>query len=165
MEQIAERRESLRSGQAMPDAMMVPHSRALLDALQNRGATMYLASGTDEPYVIEEARLLGLDKYFGRHIYGAQDDFRTFSKAMVIQRILTQNNLSGDQLLGFGDGYVEIQNVKSVGGIAVAVASDETTRSGKPDAWKRQRLIGAGVDLVIPDYKDYQALLNYLRIC
>jgi hypothetical protein len=44
----------------------------------------------------------------------------------------------------------------------VAVASDETQRSGKPDAWKRERLIGAGADVVIPDYQDYRPLLAYL---
>ena len=45
---------------------------------------------------------------------------------------------------------MEIQNIKAVGGTAVAVASDEAGRSGKPDAWKRDRLIGVGADLVIP---------------
>ena len=64
--------------------------------------------------------------------------------------------------MGFGDGYVEIRDVKAVGGIAVAVASDEAGRSGKPDPWKRDRLIGAGADVVIPDYRDYQPLLDYL---
>ena len=54
--------------------------------------------------------------------------------------------------MGFGDGYVEIQNVKAVGGTAVAVASDEAGRSGKPDPWKRDRLIGVGADMVIPDF-------------
>ncbi len=57
---------------------------------------------------------------------------------------------------------MEIQNVKAVGGVAVAVASDEAGRSGKPDLWKRDRLIGAGADLVIPDYRDWAALVDYL---
>jgi len=65
-------------------------------------------------------------------------------------------------LLGFGDGYVEIENVKSVGGLAVAVATDEAGRSGKPDPWKRDRLIGVGADLVIPDFQDWQPLIEYL---
>ena len=33
-------------------------------------------------------------------------------------------------LLGFGDGFVEIENVKAVGGIAVGVASNEKDRQG-----------------------------------
>jgi hypothetical protein len=49
-----------------------------------------------------------------------------------------------------------------LGGIAVAVASDEAARSGSPDAWKRDRLIGVGADIVIPDFRDRGALLAYL---
>ena len=70
--------------------------------------------------------------------------------------------MDGRCLLGFGDGYVEIQNIKAVGGTAVAVASDEAGRSGRPDPWKRDRLIGVGADLVIPDYRDWPALVGYL---
>ncbi|MCR4413273.1 MAG: HAD hydrolase-like protein, partial [Thermoguttaceae bacterium] len=162
MDRIAGRREALRSGQARPADMLVPYSIELLDELQRRGVALYVASGTDEQYVIEEVRLLGLDRYFGPHVYGALDDYKSFSKAMVIQRILEENRVPGESLLGFGDGYVEIQNVKAVGGTAVAVASDEARRSGLPDPWKRDRLIGAGADLVIPDYREFRPLVAYL---
>ena len=162
MERIARRREDLASGRASPRDMLVPYSLEILEELRRRGAALYVASGTDEPYVIEEVRLLGLDRYFGRHVYGALEDYKSFSKAMVIERILTENRVDGRPLLGFGDGYVEIQNVKAAGGTAVAVASDEAGRSGKPDPWKRDRLIGAGADLVIPDFRDWRALVAYL---
>jgi phosphoglycolate phosphatase-like HAD superfamily hydrolase len=162
MQRIAGRREGLRSGRISSREMLVPYALDLLDALRQRGATMYVASGTDEPHVLDEVRLLGLDGYFGRRVYGAKDDYKAFSKAQVIERILRENDLGGRSLLGFGDGYVEIRDVKAQGGIAVAVASDEAGRSGKPDPWKRDRLIGAGADVVIPDYRDYQPLLDYL---
>jgi phosphoglycolate phosphatase-like HAD superfamily hydrolase len=162
MERIAGRREALRSGGVPPEDMLVPHSLDLLRAFRDRGLTLYLASGTDESYVLEEAALLGLEPYFGERIYGACNDYKAFSKAMVIERILNENSVPGSHLLGFGDGYVEIQNVKQMGGVAVAVASDEAGRSGKPDPWKRDRLIGVGADLVIPDYRDWQPLLDYL---
>ncbi len=162
MERIAGRREALRSGRATPREMLVPCSLELLDALRSRGAALYLASGTDEKYVWEEVELLGLGAYFGPHVYGALDDYKSFSKAMVIERILRENGVEGMALLGFGDGYVEIQNVKAVGGLAVGVASDEARRSGKPDTWKRTRLIGAGADLVVPDYRDWQPLVEFL---
>jgi phosphoglycolate phosphatase-like HAD superfamily hydrolase len=162
MERIARRREDLRSGRVAPEAMLVPHSLELLAELKRRDVPLYLASGTDEHYVRDEARLLGLEPYFGPRVYGAVDDYKSFSKAMVIQRILAENRVEGEALLGFGDGYVEIQNVKTVGGIAVAVASDEAGRSGKPDPWKRNRLVGAGADLVVADYRDSPALLKYL---
>jgi len=162
MERIAGRREALHSGRASPREMLVPYSLEILEELRRREAALYVASGTDERYVIEEVRLLGLDRFFGRHVYGALDDYKSFSKAMVIQRILAENNVDGEALVGFGDGYVEIQNVVAVGGTAVAVASDEAGRSGKPDPWKRDRLIGAGADLVIPDFRDWRPLLDHL---
>ena len=162
MERIDGRREGLRLGKVKPREMLVPYSLEILEELRRRDVQLYVASGTDEQYVVEEARLLGLDRYFGPRIYGARDDYKTFSKAKVIERILSENNVGGESLVGFGDGYVEIQNVKAAGGVAVAVASDESGRSGKPDQWKRDRLIGVGADLVIPDYRDYSTLLSYL---
>ncbi len=142
MERIAGRREALRSGDAAPQEMLVPYSMELLEELRRRDVALYVASGTDKRYVVEEVCLLGLDPYFGQHVYGALDDIKSFSKAMVIQQILSDNQVEGASLVGFGDGYVEIQNVKAVGGTAVAVASDEVRRSGLPDEWKRDRLIG-----------------------
>ncbi len=162
MERIASRHEALRQGTVRPEEMLVPGSLELLDAIVQRGAAIYLASGTDEPYVIEEAKMLGLDCYFGKNIYGALDDYKSFSKAMVIERILKEHQVDGSEMLGFGDGYVEISNVKEVGGVAVAVASDEAARSGKPDPWKRDRLIGAGADVVIADYRECETLVPYL---
>ena len=164
MERISSRRDDLRCGKVPPRDMLVPGSIELLEALQGRGVRLYLASGTDQAYVREEVALLQLDAYFGEHVYGALDDYKAFSKALVIERILETNAIRGRgrRLLGFGDGYVEIENVKTVGGIAVGVASDEASRSGKPDAWKRDRLIGVGADIVVPDFRDYAVLLAYL---
>ena len=159
---IGDRRQRLCAGDVTPAEMMVPCSFELLDGLLERGAAVYLASGTDQAYVDDEARLLGLDRYFGENIYGAIDDYKNFSKAMVIERILARNKIDGTELLGFGDGYVEIHNIKAVSGMAVAVASDEAGRSGRPDPWKRDRLIGAGADLVIPDYREHEALIRFL---
>jgi hypothetical protein len=89
------------------------------------------------------------------------DDYKQFSKKMVIERILRENQIRGEQLLSFGDGYVEIQNTKDVGGLAVAVASDEANNgSGRYDEWKRQRLLGVGADVVVPDFRDAGPLLE-----
>ena len=90
------------------------------------------------------------------------DDFRSFSKQMVISRILERDQVDPSRLVGFGDGYVEIDNVKSSGGLAIAVASDESGKSGKPDSWKRDRLIGVGAEVVIPDFGESERLLQWL---
>jgi len=160
-ERIRHRTDGLRSGKLRPDDLTVFGTRALLEMLKQRDLTVYLASGTDEQFVKAEAELLGLTPYFGRHIYGAQDNYKNFSKKMVIERILRENQIPGAQLLSFGDGYVEIQNTKEAGGLAVAVASDEANNgSGRFDEWKRQRLLGVGADIVIPDYRDAAPLLE-----
>jgi len=162
LERIADRREALRSGKADPSAFLVPGSLDVLTALRTRGLSLYLASGTDERYVREEAGLLGIARFFGPRLSGAIDSYRNYSKQMVVERILVENRIPARNLLAFGDGYVEVQNVKAAGGTAVAVASDEAARSGRPDPWKRDRLIGVGADIVIPDFRDHAALLEYL---
>lgn len=162
MDRIGDRREALRSGRAKPDDYLVAGALGVLGALRDRGLPMYLASGTDRTYVVEEAELLGLGPYFGDRIYGAVADYASYSKQMVIERILRENRVEGSSLLGFGDGYVEIMNVKAAGGVAVAVASDEAGRSGRAEPWKRDRLVGVGADIVVPDFRDGQALLGYL---
>ena len=161
MERIRHRREGLADGSLSPEALMLPRSRDLLEALRSRGLDLYLASGTDEKYVVEEAALLQVTGYFNGGVYGAQEDYGNFSKAKVIQNILETHGLAGATLLSFGDGYVEIENTKEVGGFAVGVAADEAHR-GELDEWKRNRLTAAGADLLIPDYRELEALLGYL---
>ena len=162
MRHIESRREGLRTGATSAAEMLVPGSIELLELLSQRDTKIYLASGTDEQYVREEVELLQLDTYFAGHVYGAQDDYKSFSKAQVIARLLSDNNVGGASLLGFGDGYVEIQNVRDAGGTAIAVASDEANRDGQPDPWKRGRLIGAGAHVVVPDYAEASRLIDWL---
>jgi phosphoglycolate phosphatase-like HAD superfamily hydrolase len=161
MERIRHRLEALAAGNATAEEWSVPGSHQLLKNLQQRGLQLYLASGTDLKYVRHEAGLLGLAPYFGEHIYGALDDHHKFSKKMIIERIVQENHLEGPELLGFGDGFVEIEEIKRAGGVAVAVASDEVRREGINE-WKRQRLLRAGADLVIGDYREQDRLLDFL---
>jgi phosphoglycolate phosphatase-like HAD superfamily hydrolase len=160
-QKIESRVEALRKGQADPQQYLVPGSLDLLDRLKARGLKMYLASGTDEIYMKEEARLLGVTKYFDGGVYGALDDYKSFSKAILIQRILSTAEFQGSQFLGFGDGYVEIEEVKNVGGVAVGVASEEPACS-RVDEWKRQRLIGVGADYIVPNYLCGEELFSSL---
>ena len=162
MERIEGRRDRLRSGEAEAESMLVPGALEMLQGLADRGVSLYLASGTDEAYVREEAELLKIDRFFGSHIYGAVDDFRSFSKQMVIERLLDHNEVDASRLVGFGDGYVEIDNVKTSGGLAVGVATDESARNGRTDAWKRDRLVGVGADVIVPDFGETAALLNWM---
>jgi len=162
---ISERIDGLRSGVLRPDDLLVHGARRMLERLQELGLALHLASGTDEPCVKTEAELLDVSRYFGPRVHGAQDDYRSFSKKLVIERILREHAIAGGRLLAFGDGYVEIENTKAVGGLAVGVASDEVHNgSGQMDPWKRQRLLGVGADVIIPDFRDIEPLLGCLGL-
>ena len=160
-ERIKDRVAGLKAGHLAPDDLMVPGARELLVALRERGVAVYLASGTDIAYVRDEAAALGVADLFDGGIYGALDDWESFSKEMIINQILESHGLSGDELVVFGDGYVEIENGHRVGGLAVGVASDEARRAGV-DEWKRSRLIGAGANLIVPEFRELDRLLAYL---
>ncbi|NUP98256.1 MAG: HAD family hydrolase [Armatimonadetes bacterium] len=159
--QIKHRVAGLRDGSVDPDELLVPGARALLENLRARGITCYLASGTDLPYVLDEAAALRVDHYFDGGISGALDDHKRFSKAMIIDGILADHDLHGPELVAFGDGYVEIENTVAVGGIAVGAATDEVRREGI-DAWKRNRLALAGAHVIVPDFREQEALVGYL---
>ncbi|MDO8685545.1 MAG: HAD hydrolase-like protein [Clostridiales bacterium] len=161
MDRIEHRIAGLREGLVKPEDAVVPGSMELLNMLRERGLVLYLASGTDENYVLEEAKLLKVTKYFNGGIYGARDEYKLFSKAMVIRNIIKSHELSGKELIGFGDGYVEIENIKSFGGFAVGVASDEVNKCGI-DEWKRKRLTRAGADIILPDYRQLNKIEGYI---
>jgi hypothetical protein len=74
---------------------------------------------------------------------------------------LSTAEFQGNQFLGFGDGYVEIEEVKNVGGVAVGVASEEPACS-RVDEWKRLRLIGVGADYIVPNYLCGEELFSSL---
>ena len=159
---IESKREGLADGSISPVELLVKGSEEFLIALKNKGIEIFCASGTDQPQVIEEAKLLGLDKYFGENIFGALDEHASqCSKELVINRVLKDKNVKGENLLSFGDGFVEIELVKNVGGYAVAVATNEQTQCGVNEQ-KRARLLSAGAHAVVPDFENTDALINHL---
>jgi phosphoglycolate phosphatase-like HAD superfamily hydrolase len=161
MANIEYRRQDLRHGAVSPEKYLVPGARAFLESLRERGLKLYCASGTDEVYTREEAALLEVQQFFEGRIFGAQDDYKSFSKEILIQRMISGLECKGEELLGFGDGYVEIKNVKDVGGTAVGLATAEP-ECEVVDQWKRQRLASVGVDFVIPNFLPREELLLQL---
>ena len=159
---IESKRQGLADGTISPVELLVKGSEEFLIALKNQGIEIFCASGTDQPQVIEEAKLLGLDKYFGNNIFGALDEHASqCSKELVINRVLNDKNVKGENLLSFGDGFVEIELVKNVGGYAVAVATDEQNQCGVNEQ-KRVRLLSAGAHAVVPDFENTEALIRHL---
>lgn len=158
---VDERIAKLENGEIEAADLRVPMSLEFLQCLQERGVKRYLASGTDVEFVRHEAGLLGVAPYFDGGIFGALREYQNFSKAMVIQQIFDDFNLTGSELLVVGDGSVEIENAKAVGAIAVGVISVEHNRY-QMNADKRGRLLRAGADILIPDFREGDRLLTYL---
>ncbi len=158
------RMQALAAGQITADDLLVPGARAMLDDLIANGIQLTLASGTAVKNVRHEAALLGINHYFEGRIFGPGEDPRLFSKLAVMEQALKEAESHGGHLLGFGDGFVEIENVKQLGGIAVGCATDEEHRSGKVEEWKRTRLIQAGADVIVADYRTWPRLAEQLFV-
>lgn len=157
MAMTANRTAEVEKSSTMKTKWAVPGTHDLLNELQSRGLILYLASGTERHFMEPEAELLGVRNFF-EEIHAPTAGDRQFSKRAVIDRILLQHQLRGDQLISFGDGVIETAETRQVGGVAVAVASDENG-NGTINTWKKDRLIQAGADWIIPDYSRFSEWL------
>jgi phosphoglycolate phosphatase len=161
-EVVHARLEQIRAGDRAPHTLLLPGVCDLLKALRRRGIAVTLASGTPQDQLREEAELLGVADFFEGRIFGPVDTHDTqFSKRGIIAAVLRDHTLDGSELLAFGDGPVEIGETKAVGGLAVAVASDEAN-PGNLNEWKRETLLVAGADAVIADFREAEHLLQNL---
>jgi len=161
--QVRGRIGDLRAGRLAREDFHIKNSLPLLAALRNAGIVLHLASGTDEVDVIAEANELGFGEFFGERIYGSIGDVAHEAKQVVIERIMSENNLAGSEIVTFGDGPVEMRETRTRGGLAIGVCSDELRRHGfNPD--KRRRLIRGGAQLLVGDYSDLDRLLAMLGI-
>ncbi len=165
-EVISRRLDSVRSGQIPASALQPPGARAFLTALQAAGLQLHVASGTEVRHVQAEVSTLGFDTFFNGSVHGpvAPDD-RLYSKRRVMESLLARNSLPGNHLVAFGDGHVEIEQAVDLGGLAIAVATDEETfGSGRINPAKRSRLTSMGARVVIPDYSDLPGILRCLGL-
>ncbi len=153
--------ESLESGRAPVEEWVVPNAHGILVELENRGVPLFVASGTDSAHVLREVELLHLTPHVAGRVFAPKDNDPNFRKRDVIEYALRELAVPGTQLIGFGDGVVETQEVKRAGGVAVGVASCEAGVHGVNEA-KRQSLIAAGADIIIPDYEHAAELLAWL---
>ena len=161
LDQIANgRNEQIRSESCNQDEFIVFGGRALIELMVARGLRVIILSGNPHGQVNEEAELLDLSRYCHGHVYGFKDA-NNFSKQSVIEELMAAENFSGENLIAIGDGAGEIMATKALGGLAVAVCSDEEDNgSGLVDEHKRTTLVDAGADGVIADYREPEALLK-----
>jgi len=161
MRPVKERLARLASGQLSVEQVTLRGSIEFVKALYERGLTLYVFSGTDAEDVKNEVTAVGVAAYFAGGIFGALRPVEAYSKDKIIKEILRQYGLSGPEILVVGDGPVEILNAKENNAIALGVASDEVRGHGLNPS-KRERLIRAGADILIPDFGELQPLLAYL---
>jgi phosphoglycolate phosphatase-like HAD superfamily hydrolase len=159
MVRVNERIGMVESGEVDPVDMMIKGAPEFVKGLWQAGVTLYLASGTDHQDVMHEASVLGMAPFFAGGVYGALDKSVINGKEKVIQQILDDHRLSGNELLVVGDGPVEIREAKLRGAITLGLASDEIVRSGW-NQHKVTRLSNAGVDMLTGDFIHYQELLD-----
>ena len=162
MERVSRLREEILSGKKPAADYLMEGGEELLQALKDKGVAIYVASGTDHEDVNEEARILGLDKYF-TEIVGAPSRKASCSKEAVIRKLISDNNLQGQEVVVFGDGKVEIQLGNEAQAITVGVASNEALRHGINPV-KRDRLVKAGAYAIIGDFIELFEILNWLGI-
>jgi len=156
-EEISEYKIWIKEGMVSREKFMVSGVLPFLKEMHNKGIILHIASGTDNEYLVQEADILGISDFF-KSIEGASENF---SKRKVTQKIAKE--AFGDELIVFGDGFVEIQCAKEVGAISVGVAID-TSNLGNVNKKKRKKLIEAGADIIIPDFSQYSSLLQYLGV-
>jgi len=154
-EKLAERtdvrKRRIRDRIDSPDAWMVPGSRGMLEELRSRDVHLVLASGTPMEALTEEVDLLGLGEFFGERVYAPTGNSANFSKASVLAKYRERLNLSGLEIVGFGDGYAETVAVVEAGGLAIGLASREAGEPGE-NAMKAAMLRDLGATIIVPDY-------------
>ncbi len=129
----------------------------LLNKLRDKNLTLFLASGTDEENVVEEASVLGYADKFNGGIFGSKGNEIGDAKKIVIERIIKESGSNGENLMVIGDGPVELREGRKVGALCIGIASDEIRRYGLNEN-KRERLIKAGAHYLIPDFSQLKQL-------
>ena len=160
---VNRRLDKLANGQLGIDDFTLKGAVPFLRSLSRFGVKLYLASGTDDADVKEEAQRLGYADLFDGGIYGSVGDVAQDDKKVVIERILNEVGGAFGQLAAFGDGPVEMRETVKRGSYAVGIASDEVRRFGL-NADKRRRLICAGAKAIIPDFSQSAQLWSFLRL-
>jgi bifunctional ADP-heptose synthase (sugar kinase/adenylyltransferase) len=164
LKMVSERVRKLTAGELSVDDFTVKNSVRFLEKLHDNGIKLYLASGSDEEDVINEAGIMGYRDLFSGGIFGSVGDINKDAKKIVLDRILDSiGRANHGQIITFGDGPVEIRETGKRGGVTVGVASDEIKRYGL-NMKKRTRLVMAGADMIIPDFSQMPYLLEILNL-
>lgn len=161
MQHIEQRLRDVAEGRTPVEDATIAGSVNLLRTLAGAGVKIWLASGTDIDDVKHEATLLGYAGCFTGGIFGSVGDMKNDPKRQVLRKILASEGVDMRKTVIFGDGPVEMREARENGALAFGVLSDEKRRSGWNEA-KRQRLIGAGAEILIPDFSQHAQIAQFL---
>ncbi len=162
MQLVDKRISDLKSGKESPYNFLMKGSIDLLKTLHEQGIHIYVASGTDDSDVKNEAEILGVKKYF-KEIAGAPIGKKDCSKEGTLRRLIAENSLRGIEVVVIGDGKVEIALGREMGTVTLGLASDEDKRYGVNEI-KRKRLIAAGAHAVLGDFENLKEILDWLNL-
>jgi hypothetical protein len=165
---VASRRAQVDAGEMSMDDLRIDGAMELLRTVEfhlPRG--IYLASGSDLDAVCESVEHLGYSKFFPRDrimaagSLGPEDD----AKAVVIDRLINESGVRGEELLTFGDGYPEMLYTYLAGGVGVGVLSRDEShyehRGHFTIEQKKQRLLDAGAHVLV--YNPYENVPELLE--
>ena len=158
------REQKYANGELSIDDLTIKNVVPFLKKMYDAGIQLYLASGSDEEDVKEEASTMGYAYLFEGRIYGSVGDVNIEAKRIVLNRIMEQiGKDNATQVITFGDGPVEIRETRKRGGLTVGLATNELRRY-ELNPSKRTRLIKAGADIIIPDFSQSSKLFALLNI-
>lgn len=145
--------------------LVIKNSDIFVGRLRDAGVRLYLASGTDEADVIDEAKRLDYGHHFADRVLGARGDPEINVKAVMLERVRAELPAGATManVVVFGDGPCEMREARNAGAYAIGIASDDARRHGWNHG-KTQRLIDAGADIIIPDFSRMAELMALLRI-
>ena len=163
LEMVAERVTLFKKGLLDLNDVTMKGAVPFLELLKERGVLIYLASGTDEEDVKNEASILGYDNFFNGGIFGSTGNTKSDPKKLVIETIIKglPDDIRPEECYVFGDGPVEMREAAKRGFTRIGLVSDEKQRFGINNE-KRSRLILGGAQALIPDFSWIQVLAEYL---
>ena len=158
---VESRRAKLKTGELTMDDLRINGAMELLQQLNQRlSGGVYLASGSDLDAVSESVEHLGYSEFFPKDRIAAanienQDDD---PKEKVVKGLLENQNIRGEQLVTFGDGFPEMLYTYLAGGVGVGVLSRDESHYEHMGHFtveqKKQRLLNAGAHILV--YNPYE---------
>ncbi len=165
---VASRRSRLQNGEMSMDDLRIDGAMDLLRELKQRLSNgIYLASGSDIDAVVESVEHLGYSEFFPQDriaaagSLGPEDD----AKQAVIDGLINESGIRGEELLTFGDGFPEMLYTYLAGGVGVGVLSRDESHYEHLGHFtieqKKQRLLNAGAHILVHNpYEHVPQLLD-----